>query len=548
MRRGYVLFIVFIAFIFLGAWGIGATAQTGITVQGTVLDEKGSPMAGATVRVKASANSTTSDAEGRFTLNGVADLRIPITAWKLGYYVRYAVDVSDPLHLVINMVLHTTTDDPTGPWEPQDDPSNAISCNKCMPALYEEWKLDAHSQTTTSPFVLSMYNGTDVTGEDEAGFGYKTDFPTSDGNCATCHAPGLAYDNPWSADLNKAAGIQKDGVFCYFCHSIISVNAAMTGQGDTGTLSIGVTRSATPSTRVFFGPFDDDDLKRAAKSPLQTSSQICAPCHTGRFWNVPIYQSFPEWQASPYPAKGIECQTCHMPAYTDVKRFIQMPEHAGSPVIVDRDPATIFSHLMPGSRDAAFLKTTFDLEAKVTQGRSNSGTPQLTVDVALTNVGAGHDAPTDSPFRNITLVVTARDRYGRLLRQTTGPVVPSWGGVGDPADGYLAGLPGRIFAKILQENSDFFHLFPTAHKVYFPAPQWRPVAILEDTRIHAMKTDRSLYTFSTPRYAGDVNIEVKVLFRRFFKSDMDAKGYDIPDIIMNEWQTVIHNRLGTIAE
>ena len=58
------------------AWvlAVAAFAQTrgGLTVSGTVTDTQGAPVAGASVMVKGTMNGTTADAEGRYSLSGVA--------------------------------------------------------------------------------------------------------------------------------------------------------------------------------------------------------------------------------------------------------------------------------------------------------------------------------------------------------------------------------------------------------------------------------------------------------------------------------------------
>ena len=61
--------------------------------------------------------------------------------------------------------------------------------------------------------------------------------------------------------------------------------------------------------------------------------------------------------------------------------------------------------------------------------------------------------------------------------------------------------------------------------------------ILSDNRIAAFATDTSTYVFETPG-EGEVNIEVKLLFRRAFIKLMEQKGWDVPDIVM-AWQTLL---------
>ena len=48
--------------------GLALSAQTKITVSGTVLDENGQPLPGLTVLVENSTNGTITDADGRYTL------------------------------------------------------------------------------------------------------------------------------------------------------------------------------------------------------------------------------------------------------------------------------------------------------------------------------------------------------------------------------------------------------------------------------------------------------------------------------------------------
>jgi hypothetical protein len=108
-----------------------------------------------------------------------------------------------------------------------------------------------------------------------------------------------------------------------------------------------------------------------------------------------------------------------------------------------------------------------------------------------------------------------------------GSTVPEWGGVGDPAAGYYAGLPGKAFAKVLEEL--WTELSPTA-------AYWRPTRVLSDNRIAAFATDASAYAFAAPG-RGRVAVEVTLLYRRAFKKLAEQKGWDVPDIVM-ERQTI----------
>ena len=145
---------------------------------------------------------------------------------------------------------------------------------------------------------FSLYNGTDLTGTRPVAPGYKQDFPGTVGNCATCHAPGAAYDAPFTTDMNALTGVNREGVFCEFCHKVGAVYldpATHRPYPNTpGTLSMRVYRPFG-SDQIFFGSLDDV-TRRVSYLPLEKTSQFCAPCHQFSFWGTPIYQSYREWQ------------------------------------------------------------------------------------------------------------------------------------------------------------------------------------------------------------------------------------------------------------
>ena len=191
-----------------------------------------------------------------------------------------------------------------------------------------------------------------------------------------------------------------------------------------------------PDDHQFFaGPYDDVAPGEDTYSPLQTESAFCAPCHFGTFWDTQIYNSFGEWLTSPYsdPETGQTCQDCHMPPLGSTR--IANVDQAQ-----DRDPATIFSHRMPGAADETLLQNTAKLSLDVTADGD-----QILVTVEVTNTRAGHHIPTDSPLRQIFMIVTATDARGTPLPLADGPVLPTWAGD-------LEGETGTYFVRILQET------------------------------------------------------------------------------------------------
>ncbi|MBI2957562.1 MAG: hypothetical protein HYY32_01845 [Chloroflexi bacterium] len=571
------------------AWTLGgiafllATAATLYTnwdvseISGAVLGH-GARLAGATVRVKTTSTEATTDTHGRFQLRGFpSSFQVHVTAWKDGYYIGGLTVYPWQKDIEINLERYQVTDNAAYRWIPplvEERPALAdfftrmglataarvsfnraflplssrlaLGCADCHGnTIYSQWASSAHAQGTDNIRFMTMYNGTDVSGRKSPptrygtsrdygrfplkpetgapyyGPGFKLDFPDQAGNCAQCHAPTAALGQPNGVDMNSVKGIDAKGSQCDFCHKISEVILDPATQAPAenmpGVLSLRLNRPAGEA-QVFFGPYDDVDVGPDTFLPLQAESRFCASCHNASFWGTPIYQSYAEWLASPYAIAGTSCQACHMKPDNKTRNFA--PGRGG----VDRQPNTVFTHAFPGAADIDLLQSTAKLDATA---RMSGGS--VTVDVKVTNENGGHHIPTDSPMRNILLVVQAVDSAGNPLRQTSGPTVPEWGGIGTAANDY-SGKPGKGYAKVLEEL--WTEVSPTA-------AYWRQTTILLDTRIAAKAVDVSTYEFRARPGDGPVTITVKLIYRRAFKLLAQQKGWDIPDIVMNQAKVTV---------
>ncbi len=489
----------------------------GDKISGTVSNGSRS-LSFARVRIKATQIFATADFNGKFVLQGISTKdSVVVAAWAEGYYNGESKALAGDTNVVIVLAALPSKDDSSYQFIfPGPDSLSALSCSNChAEALMNQWRNDAHGQSAVNPFFFAMYNGTDIHGNPNKGVGYKLDFPQTTGNCATCHIPTAAINNPFGANPNVLSGIDRHGISCDFCHKIYKVRTS-TGQGTTGTLSIEMLRPPQ-GDQMFFGPYEDI-IKPDAYSPLVSRSEYCSPCHTGKFWGNSAYNSFPEWLESQYPTKGFECQTCHMKPDGIMTNFV--PGKGG----VERDPMSIPSHLMPGSRDTTILKSSVTMNVSVFQIKDS-----VKVMVTINNDKTGHHVPSDHSARNMILLVTAKTSSGNALPFMKGEKVPSWGGIGNASEGNYSDLPGKGFAKILED------LNGTS-----PAPEWRSGRILSDNRIKAFNTDTSFYYFKAPAPGETVNINARLIYRRFFKPWMDEKSFNIPDIVMNNESTKLN--------
>lgn len=535
-------------------------------VSGTVRSASG-PLPGAIIQVQGSPNQTKADSLGAFSLKGISGTTpITLTAWSDGYYVGWvtlnpsAPDWKGGQGVVITLKPIPQTDNVKYPWFSFEGVKGTASCGICH-REYKEWLADAHSQSAKNPRFLTVYTGTNVKGElsqpirysndgkalppDPAlpyyGPGLRLDTPNRSNNCATCHTP-VASKVPnrqncgWSGchtDLTiehskgvidpntmptNLSGDGAEGVTCDFCHKIGDVildsKTGLPLPDMPGILSYRLYRPED-GQQIFFGTLVDV-TRRVSYLPLQSKSEFCAPCHYGVFGGVVgsgtvtggtlIYNSYGEWLDSPYsdPKTGKTCQDCHMPVVKE--KYYVFPEKGG----LIRDYAPLHNHYMAGASDVNLLQNSVTMKTR-TQRSAN----QLSVEVSITNDQTGHHIPTDAPIRSMILVVEAVDANGKILTQVQGPKNPAY-------SGDYGGKPGKTYAKVLRD--DWTGEMPTT-------AYWRPVTIVEDTRLAALATDTTRYTFDLP--AGQAaRVNVRLYFRRAFQELAKQKGWTDPDILM----------------
>jgi hypothetical protein len=518
---------------------------------GYVVNESG-PITGAVVRIQATDTHAVTNENGYFALLELAlEDSIVITAWSEGHYIGWIEATPSSQPISIKLSKYSIADNVNYDWSPDEDGLGSIGCAECHPA-YDEWLNDAHSQSAVNPRFLTMYSGTDADGnqspltrfaysrdygnfpllpdpaEPYYGPGYKIDFPDTDGNCGACHVPAQAAypGKEYSANPNEATGIEQEGIFCDFCHKIggvlLNPDTGIPNPNMPGILSIELLRPAEGGEDLFLGNLDDV-VGPDSYLPLYEESAYCAPCHFSTFWETPVYNSYGEWLDSTYSdsEEGQTCQNCHMPA-VDYEFFVY-PQKGG----VQRDPETIFNHDMTGFMEEELMQNAVNLSAKASL---NDGLVELVIEIE--NDQTGHAVPTDFPLRQMILVIDAIDENGDTLQLVDGERIPFYGGEGRSEDGYFAGLPGKIYMKVLQEIWT---------EAYPSGAYWNPTRILSDSRLMPFEVDRSKYVFD----AGDaksVEICAQLLFRRATKELMDLKGWDVPDILMEETTITIENK------
>ncbi len=499
---------------------LGQVAAASGQVSGLVIDQALAPIAGARVSVQAGGPFTETDAAGAFALPTASGSGLVVVAARKGYFNAAATVTTPEAHLVLALE----------PVPADDDPSYRLqtptACGSCHPDQYAQWLGSPMSRAGVNTWVHDVYDGSGTAGG-MGGFVYVRDSALAAANpaseCASCHQPESWIDTPHTAMLPRDAGTPGvvHGVSCDVCHKIADIDETKINAPGIYPGVVTFTRPAGPAhEQVQYGVLGDVDYAlpgamRASYQP-QLVAEVCGACHQdkndpdldGDFEEPNGVLSEPtylEWAASPYgdPAspRYASCADCHMAPGAAAR--------VCSVLDLGRDPATIRSHRIEGTTPE-YLENAADLTLRA--GRVEDA---IEVEVAVSNSRTGHHLPTGVTIRNVILLVEARRAADGLALAPLGTeTIHALGGVGDPAAGYWAGLPGKLFAFV---NHDAAGNGPT----FFT----EAAGVLFDSRIPALATDTTHYRFAVPPDGGAITVHARLVYRRSFRALVDAKGW-----------------------
>lgn len=291
--------------------------------------------------------------------------------------------------------------------------SSAEVCGECHRDIYNSWRKSLHAVSYNNPIFMTAYREAYLETKGEA----KT-------YCLKCHAPTTLGNEDYDVTLS----ITKEGVTCDFCHTVESVDLG----NDKAPFVLDIGGGKRASMKQAISP-----EHKASYVDWFNKAKMCAGCHEMTNPNgVNTISTYSEWKSSRYGKEGKDCQECHMP---EVEGKIVDP---GVKVTnSDKFHNHSLSHnlrQMQGAVDVA-IKT-----AKPVAGG------RYLVDVIITNVKAGHNIPTGSPSRMLTLEVKLEGAgFTELIqiKEFGKTIVDSDGGaLTRDVDAYLRGA-------LLKENS-----------------------------------------------------------------------------------------------
>ena len=471
-------------------------------INGAVRDHSG-PVAGAIVRIKGTAITSSTGADGHFRLSHKRTGRV--TAWKDGYLIAGA-PLGSPF-LALRLVPLPPDDHDDYRWvDPAPDPAKSGNCANCHAEIYREWAASGHSRSASGKRFRNLYEGTNGDGAANVGWGLLHDHPHGSGVCASCHAPAIPdVDADAELDLRKLSGIAARGIHCDYCHKIADVGTGTIGLTH-GRFNLRLRRPAADATQLFFGPLDDVEPREDAYSPLYRESRYCASCHEGVVFGVHVYSTYSEWLASPARREGKQCQDCHM---TPTGRMTNVAPGRGG---IERDPQTLANHRFFAPDADEMLRRCVHVE---TTARRTAEDIHTTVRIGAENVG--HRVPTGFIDRHLILTVAALDAAGNPVAARTGPLLPN--AVGDD----LRGHAGRLFAKLL-----------TGRDGKAPAPFWQAAGEPMDNRLTPSRVEEFVWHF--PPAAS--RLRIRVLYRRFWAAVVSSKDWPDVDTVVFEQSVV----------
>lgn len=287
------------------------------------------------------------------------------------------------------------------------DFDNAQVCGACHTEIYKQWRTSMMSHSWEEPIYRALLRHAS-----EATKGRVDNF------CTGCHTPIGLTTGQITSELNRASveftarNNPMPGVDCEACHNI----SARTGL-DNGAYVLSPRSHGKPTK---FGPRKDavSPYHDTVYSELHTRSDFCATCHnvTHPFSSVAVERTYDEWLESPYSLNGETCQSCHMPGF------------AGKAAIMGPSRDNVASHWFTGA-NATVLKYLGMDEAAQRARDSLARAAKIqfqqlpetviprqytSVQVKVSNVGAGHKLPTGFPEgREIWIDFRAVDATGR---------------------------------------------------------------------------------------------------------------------------------------
>ncbi len=388
--------------------------------------------------------------------------------------------------------------------------TEASTCGGCHTTIYQQWQGSMHNNAMED----RLYKGLHALGSEQTG-------GAIDAFCTSCHTPiGTFSGEVPPLDGPDISENTRDGVQCDFCHTV------------TDSTGIGNASFVFGPSDTKKGPFDDavSPFHQTEYSELHTRSEFCGMCHDVNHPvnGVALEATYSEWKDSPYAEQGIQCQDCHMTPGPSVTK-----PNPGKAASMGPTRPHIYTHQFVGGNATELaseahrqlaverLQAAASLSLTATPPPAPGGS--ISLDVGVTNTGAGHYLPTGlTEVRQMWLEVTATDSSGKEF----------------------------FHAGALDEKGDIDPGTEVFHTVFMDADgnetdlPWAAVSLLKDKRVPPMGTVTDNYSIPVPaNTSGPLTIKATLHYRTAPQSTVDQllgdEAFEVPVIDMASAETTV---------
>ncbi len=367
--------------------------------------------------------------------------------------------------------------------------NNPEVCEPCHPNHYKEWRTSTHAYAFTDPIFFRLNE-----------IGQQRSNNELDQFCIKCHSPvgSMLLETEPGFNPENLSVKARNAIQCDVCHSIETFER---GKAIKTFRMDGVKQGSIPDP--IENSFHASKFDR--RYPV---SFICTPCHDVFSPNdLQVEFTSLEWDNSPYAANSVECQACHMPAYTGQAApdapVRQLHRHTFLGVDI---PLVDF----PGRAETitqvdALLKNAVTMN--VTVPGTVSGSEVFQLEIEIVNDKTGHSVPSGATFeRQMWLEIVVKNEaqetiYSSGLLDSNGDLLTARsefvknGTI--PKDSDLALFHGKAFTG--SEETLFF---------------WEADRV-ENNTIPPFGSKTASYEITAPEATGGLQIFVRLRFRTF---------------------------------
>lgn len=325
------------------------------------------------------------------------------------------------------------------------DYESSQSCLQCHTDIFTLWNNSLHATAYSNSSFQASYLTVVLDEGKEAGH-----------FCLQCHAPVAHFFN----DYDLKSPLANEGVTCWFCHSVSSINKNKNIDNYYNLDTSG----------TVYGPYQTSSDKghEAKYSPLHLSAEMCRGCHEYTNENgVGILETYNEWKESPYKKEDIYCQNCHMPIMIDL-------------TVADNSDISnyyVTAHEFRGGHSKINLTNAVNMTTDVVKSGD-----RLDVKIMITNAESGHKLPTGIPIRKLVLTVKLNN-----------------------ADNVEISSSRKVYRKVLTDK--YGTIIEKASKMFVDA-----TSIYSDNRINPLETRVENFIFVVPKGMKNYKIEAVLCY------------------------------------